>query len=117
MRVRIQVVIENDEGQVEDVQQVACLRRGPLTPEELGLNLAETKQILHGVQESMVASAATGRAPEISEFPISGAVADRRNPRLHLARQSAVKAGPGNLRRFRPKRLSNGGKPFLLDER
>jgi len=27
---------------VEDVQQVACLRRGPLTPEELGLNLAET---------------------------------------------------------------------------
>jgi len=56
MKVKIQVVIENDEGQVEDVQQVACLRRGPLTPEELGLNLAEAKQILHGVQESMVAS-------------------------------------------------------------
>ena len=56
MKVKIQVVIENDQGQVEDVQQVACLRRGPLTPEELGLNLAEAKQILHGVQESMVAS-------------------------------------------------------------
>ena len=56
VKVTIQVVIENDEGQVEDVQQVACLRRGPLTPEELGLNLAEARQILHDVQQSMVTS-------------------------------------------------------------
>ena len=58
MKVKIQVVIENDEGTVEDVQQVACLRRGPLTPEELGLNLAEAKEILQRVQQSMVASQA-----------------------------------------------------------
>ena len=30
--------------------------RGPLTPEELGLNLAEARQILHDVQQSMVTS-------------------------------------------------------------
>lgn len=60
MKVKIQVVIENDEGTVEDVQQVACLRRGPLTPEELGLNLAETKEILQRVQQSMVTSQAAG---------------------------------------------------------
>lgn len=59
VKVKIQVVIENDEGQVEDVQQVACLRRGPLTPEELGLNLAEARQILHDVQRSMVNSQVT----------------------------------------------------------
>ena len=58
MKVKIQVVIENDEGTVEDVQQVACLRRGPLTPEELGMNLAEAKEILQRVQQSMVTSQA-----------------------------------------------------------
>ena len=58
MKVKIQIVIENDEGYVEDVQQVACLRRGPLTPEELGLNLAEARQILHEVQQAMVTSQA-----------------------------------------------------------
>ena len=58
MKVKVQVIIENDEGQVEDVQQVACLRRGPLTPEELGLNLAEARQILHDVQQAMVTSQA-----------------------------------------------------------
>ena len=59
MKVKIQVVIENDEGQVEDVQEVACLKRGPLTPEELGMNLAEAKQILSSVQKSMVTSQVT----------------------------------------------------------
>jgi hypothetical protein len=33
---------------------VACLKRGMLTAEELGLNLAEAKQILHNVQNSML---------------------------------------------------------------
>ena len=56
MKVKIQVVIESDDGLVEDVQQVACLRRGTLTPEELGMNLAEAKQIVHGVQQTMVSS-------------------------------------------------------------
>lgn len=54
MKVKIQVVIENDGGQVEDVQQVASLQRGVLTAEELGLNLAEAKEILLGIQQTMV---------------------------------------------------------------
>jgi hypothetical protein len=54
MRVKIQVVIESDDGHVQDVEEVACLKRGALTPEELGLNLAEAKQILHNVQDSML---------------------------------------------------------------
>jgi hypothetical protein len=58
MKMKIQVVIEHDEGQVEDVQQVACLRRGPFTPEELGLNLAEARQMLQYVQNAMVTSQA-----------------------------------------------------------
>ena len=54
MKVKIQVVIESDDGRVQDVEEVACLKRGMLTPEELGLNLAEAKQILQNVQQSMV---------------------------------------------------------------
>ena len=49
MKVKIQVIIESDDGRVEDVEEVACLKRGILTPEELGLNLAEAKEILQRV--------------------------------------------------------------------
>jgi len=53
MKVKIQVVIESEDGRVQDVEEVACLKRGTLTAEELGLNLAEAKQILHSVQQSL----------------------------------------------------------------
>jgi hypothetical protein len=50
MRVRIQVVIETDEGQVQDVQDVFELHRGELKPERLGLTLEEAKGTLEGAQ-------------------------------------------------------------------
>ena len=53
MNVKIQLVIESEDGRVQDVEEVACLKRGTLTAEELGLNLAEAKQILHSVQQSL----------------------------------------------------------------
>src|ERR1039458_9275272 len=53
VKVKIQVIIESDDGRVQDVEEVACLKRGTLTPEELGLNLAEAKEILQSVQRSM----------------------------------------------------------------
>ncbi|MGH9455268.1 MAG: ISKra4 family transposase, partial [Terriglobia bacterium] len=54
MRIRIQVVIESDDGRVEDTQEVACLQRESLKPEEAGLKLEEGKTVLHGIQEAMV---------------------------------------------------------------
>jgi len=53
MKVKIQVVIESEDGHVQDVEELACLKRGTLTAEELGLNLAEAKEILHSVQQSL----------------------------------------------------------------
>jgi hypothetical protein len=53
VKVKIQVTIETDDGRVLDVEEVACLKRGTLSPEELGLNLAEAKEILQSVQRSM----------------------------------------------------------------
>ena len=53
MKVKIQVIFESEDGHVQDVEEVACLKRGTLTAEELGLNLAEAKEILQSVQRSM----------------------------------------------------------------
>jgi len=53
MRMKVQVVIESD-GETEVVQEIATLNRGRLQPEELGLTLAEAKDLLHGLQQTMV---------------------------------------------------------------
>ena len=37
MKVKIQVVIESEDGRVQDVEEVACLKRGSLKAAELGL--------------------------------------------------------------------------------
>jgi hypothetical protein len=50
MRVRLQVVIESDDGQIQDIQDVFQLHRGELKPERLGLTLEEAKSALEGVQ-------------------------------------------------------------------
>ncbi len=55
MRMRIQVVVESEPGDAPIVHEIATLERGPLQPEGLGLTLAEAKDLLRGVQETMVA--------------------------------------------------------------
>jgi hypothetical protein len=54
MKVRIQVVIEAENGEPEKVEEIARLERGALRPEELGLTLAEAKVLLHGMQQAVV---------------------------------------------------------------
>ena len=72
MKVKIQVIIESDDGRVQDVEEVACLKRGILTPEELGLNLAEAKEILQGVQRSMTAHQVSDYTAERINCPCCG---------------------------------------------
>ena len=55
MRVRVQVVVESEAGDQPVVREVVTLERGSLQPDGLGLTLAEAKDLLHGVQETMVA--------------------------------------------------------------
>ncbi|CAE6869026.1 ISKra4 family transposase ISAfe13 [Paraburkholderia nemoris] len=54
MKVRIQVVIEAENGAPEKVEEIAQLQRGALRAEELGLTLAEAKALLHGMQQAVV---------------------------------------------------------------
>jgi len=54
MKIRVQVIVESDDGVGEIVQEIAQLERGQLRPEELGLTLAETKGLLEGLQRTVV---------------------------------------------------------------
>jgi DNA-directed RNA polymerase subunit RPC12/RpoP len=54
MKIRVQVLIESEAGDTDGVDNIVCLERGDLRPENLGLTLAEAKSILAGVQKSMV---------------------------------------------------------------
>lgn len=54
MRIEIHITIKSDDGQIQEQEQIACLQRGMLTPEELGMNLAEAKELTHNVQEAML---------------------------------------------------------------
>jgi hypothetical protein len=53
MKVKIQVVIVTDDGQ-ETTREIACVERQDLTPETLGLSLAEGKAVLQALQEVVV---------------------------------------------------------------
>ncbi len=54
MKLKVQVIIESDSGDTEVVREVARLERGPLRVEELGLTLADAKDLLQDVQQVMV---------------------------------------------------------------
>jgi hypothetical protein len=54
MKIRVQVIVESDDGVGEMVQEIAQLERGQLRPEELGLTLAEAKGLLEGLQRTVV---------------------------------------------------------------
>src|SRR6266571_50094 len=53
MKVTVQVVTRSEDGQ-ESMREVACVERAGLTPETLGLSLAEGKTILQAIQEVVV---------------------------------------------------------------
>ncbi len=54
MKVKVQVVIESDEGTTETVENIIHLERGTLLPEDLGLTLVEAKALLQNMQRTMV---------------------------------------------------------------
>jgi hypothetical protein len=56
MKVRFHLSIESDVGHIEEIKEVLTLERPTkLTPERVGLSLAESKQVLHELQQLMVA--------------------------------------------------------------
>ena len=78
MRVRIQVIIESEAIETPVVQEVATLERGPLQPEGLGLTLAEAKDLLRGVQETMSVGQAAEFVAQQGRCPSCGQVRHRK---------------------------------------
>ena len=80
MKVTVQVVVDGD-GEPTAVREVFTLERGAVTPDTLGLRLAEAKDLLCAVQETVVDAqvkdtlAAQAACPHCS--------APRRHRRLH----------------------------------
>src|SRR4051794_41014183 len=54
MKITVQITVQSDETEAEVVREVACLERGPLQPETLGLSLAEARAILAGLEQTLV---------------------------------------------------------------
>ena len=54
MKVRIQVVLEDDDGHILDSHDVFSFQRTHFQPEQVGLTLAEAKGTLHGLQTMVV---------------------------------------------------------------
>lgn len=53
MKMKVQIVIESDEGE-ELIQDIASLARGPLSVGTLGLRLTEGKEVLQSIQHALV---------------------------------------------------------------
>jgi hypothetical protein len=54
MKIKVQVVIEAENGKPEKVEEIFQLERGSLRIEELGLTISEAKMLMHGMQQTMV---------------------------------------------------------------
>jgi hypothetical protein len=53
MKMKVQVIVESDDGQTEVIREAIALDRGPLQEDQLGLTLAEAKDLLSSVQQTM----------------------------------------------------------------
>jgi hypothetical protein len=73
MQARIQVVIVGEDGG-QTVREVVTMERTALSPETLGLSLAEGKAILSGVQTVMVEQQVAQAAAEARSCPTCGRV-------------------------------------------
>jgi hypothetical protein len=122
VRIKIQVIIESDDGRVQDVEEVACLKRGTLTPEELGLNLAEAKEILQGVQRSMTAQQVSDYTAQRINCPCCGRKRAQKGHRQIVLRTVFGKLTLSSLRLHHCACQPTAGKTFsplaeLLPER
>jgi len=70
MRIRVQVLIESDqEAAPLHVEEVACFERNQLSPETLGLQLDEAKQMLAGVQHAITESQVEEYVEQQRQYP------------------------------------------------
>ena len=78
MKIRIQVVIEAENGKPEKIEEIVQLERGSLQSEELGLTLTEAKTLLHGMQQTVVTEQIEEYLAQFKICPHCGAQRNRK---------------------------------------
>jgi hypothetical protein len=84
MKIKVQVIVESDDGTGEIVQEIAQLERGQMRPEEVGLTLAEAKGLLESLQRTVVEQQIAEYSKQQSSCPLCG------NYRLHKGAHGIV---------------------------
>jgi hypothetical protein len=72
MKIKVQIVIESDGGNTKAVENIACLERGTLSPQDLGLTLDEARDLLESVQRSLVEQQVTEYLEQHGHCPCCG---------------------------------------------
>ncbi len=87
MKVRLHLSIESDAGDVEEIKEVITLERPTkLTPERVGLSLAESKQVLHELQQLLVTHQTTAYVAEQRKCRDGGGERTRKGPHTRVYR-------------------------------
>jgi hypothetical protein len=90
MKLRLQLLVESDAGEILATEEVAQLERHSLQPEDVGLTLAEAKQMLGSIQRLMVQKQVAEHIHEQSRCSECGQMLARRgNMRSYSARYLA----------------------------
>lgn len=90
MKFRLQLIIESDAGEAQTTEDVTCLDRCSCRPEEIGLTLAEAKQLLGAVQQRIVHEQVANYLSTQSHCAhLAASWRGRDNMRSHFARCSA----------------------------
>ena len=84
MKIRIQVVIDAEDGEAEKIEDVARLERSSLRPEELGLTLAEARSLLRGMQQTIVTAQVGEYLARFASCPHCG------RPRTHKGKHAII---------------------------
>ena len=73
MKFRVQLVIERGNGVPDVVEEIGVFQRGQLRAEDLGLTLAEARELLRGLQQAVVTEQTAQFAEEQTHCPSCGA--------------------------------------------
>jgi hypothetical protein len=84
VKIRIQVVIDAEDGEAEKIEDVARLERSSLRPEELGLTLAEARSLLRGMQQTIVTAQVGEYLARFASCPHCG------RPRTHKGKRAII---------------------------
>ena len=78
MKITLQMVIESDGTAPTVVEDVACFTRATLSFDTLGMHLAEAKDLLHRMQETMVTEQVSEYLAQQQQCPDCGIVRSRK---------------------------------------